>query len=85
VVALEPSEAVGVAAFPAAAVAVLLLAVLLAALPGVTAIAGLTGRLDPLPEGVPGWLAIALVSLKLLRFGPPLLAVALVRREEDAP
>ena len=73
----------GLAAFPAAAVVVLLLAVLLAALPGVTAIAGLTGRLDLLPEGIPGWLAIGLLSLKLLRFGPPLLAVAFVRAGED--
>jgi hypothetical protein len=73
----------GAAAFPAAAVVVLLLAVLLAALPGVTAIAGLTGRLDLLPQACPGWLAAGLVSLKLLRFGAPLLAVALVRPEED--
>ena len=73
----------GVAAFPAAAVVVLLVAVLLAALPGVTAIAGLTGHLDLLPQGIPGWLAMGLVSLKLLRLGPPLLAVALVRTEVD--
>ena len=72
----------GVAAFPAAAL-VLLLAVFLAALPGVTALAALTGRLDLLPEGIPGWLAMLLGSLKILRFGSPLLAVALVRTGED--
>ncbi len=72
----------GVAAFPAAAVLVLLLAVLLAALPGVTAIAGLAGRLDTVPEGLPGWLATGLVAVKLLRFGP-ILAIALVRADED--
>ncbi len=81
-VALEPNGAIGAAAFPAAVV-VLLLATLLAALPFVTAIAGLTGRLDPLPQGVPGGLAAVLVVAKLLRFGSPLLAVAMVRADED--
>ncbi len=79
---MEPNGAMGAAGFPAAAVGVLLLAVLLAALPGVTAIASLTGRLDLVPEALPGWLALGLATVKVLRFGPPLLAVALMSGAE---
>jgi hypothetical protein len=81
---LDPDGAVGLVALPAAAVvAVLLLALFLVALPAATAIAGLTGRLDSLPVGVPGWLAATLVSVKVLRLAPVLVAAALVRTDED--